>query len=176
MRWTGSSLRWRDGKQPVWGRLPWTPHLTSHTHTSPPSLLFYSLLPLSSPPSSPPSLFPSLLPPYSSSSPFLPLSPYFFSPSLFPSLPLSFPSSLPISPLPPSLSPPSLLISLPQVAGEDEGVREKAIEYVSSSLMSMRHHLFIPHPDNEKHLMALVKKVRGREGGREREGKVYSTP
>ena len=47
----------------------------------------------------------------------------------------------------------------PQVAGEDEGVREKAIEYVSTSLMSMRHILFIPHPDNEKHLVAHVKKV-----------------
>ena len=93
------------------------------------------------------------------------LSPFF---SLFPSSPPSLPPSL-SPPLPRSLSPPSLPPSLPQVAGEDEGVREKAIEYVSSSLMSMRHHLFIPHPDNEKHLMALVKKVGGREGGREGE-------
>ena len=38
-------------------------------------------------------------------------------------------------------------------------MREKAIEYVSTSLMSMRHILFIPHPDNEKHLVAHVKKV-----------------
>ena len=58
------------------------------------------------------------------------------------------------SPLVLSAPPPSL-----QVAGEDEGVREKAIEYVSTSLMSMRHILFIPHPDNEKHLVAHIKKV-----------------
>ena len=51
---------------------------------------------------------------------------------------------------------------VPQVAEEDEGVREKAIEYVSTSLMSMRHILFIPlipHPDNEKRLLTDVKKV-----------------
>ena len=47
----------------------------------------------------------------------------------------------------------------PQVAGEDEGVREKAIEYVSTSLISMRHILFIPHPENEKHLLSHVKEV-----------------
>ena len=46
-----------------------------------------------------------------------------------------------------------------QVAGEDEGVREKAIEYVSTSLISMRHILFIPHPENEKHLLSHVKEV-----------------
>ena len=50
-------------------------------------------------------------------------------------------------------------ISVNQVGGEDEGVREQAIEYVSSSLMSMRHILFIPHPENEKHLVGHVKKV-----------------
>ena len=133
-------------------------HFTSHTHLS--SLPFFLLSPFFSLfPSSPPSLFSSLLPPYSSSSPFLPLSP-----SLTPYLPPpSLAPYLPPPSLPPSLSP-SLPPSLPQVAGEDEGVREKAIEYVSSSLMSMRHHLFIPHPDNEKHLMGLVKKVGGREG------------
>ena len=38
-------------------------------------------------------------------------------------------------------------------------MREKAIEYVSTSLMSMRHILFIPHPENEKHIVAHVKKV-----------------
>ena len=133
-----------------------------HTHTSPPSLLFYSLLPLSF--LLPLPLFPSLplfFPPY------LPIPPPLLSFLFLPlSLPISPPPSLPISPLPPSL-PPSLSPSLPQVAGEDEGVREKAIEYVSSSLLSMRHHLFIAHPDNEKHLMGLVKKVGGREGGRE---------
>ena len=32
----------------------------------------------------------------------------------------------------------------PQVAGEDEGVQEKAIEYVTTSLIRMRHILFIP--------------------------------
>ena len=47
----------------------------------------------------------------------------------------------------------------PQVAGEDEGVREEAIEYVSTSLISMRHILFIPHPENEKHLLSHVKEV-----------------
>ena len=46
-----------------------------------------------------------------------------------------------------------------QVGGEDEGVREQAIDYVSSSLMSMRHILFIPHPENEKQLVRHVKKV-----------------
>ena len=122
------------------------------THTSPPSLFFYSLLPLSF-----------LLPlPLSPSLPlFLPPSSLFLlsSPSSFSLLLLFLPLSLPpslffFSFLPPYL--PLLPPSLPQVAGEDEGVREKAIEYVSSSLLSMRHHLFIPHPDNEKHLMALV--------------------
>ena len=170
MQWMGSSLRWRDGKQPVWGRLPWTPHLT-HTPLLPPCFFTHSSLPpfFSLLPSSPPSL----LPPS-----FLPIPPPLLSflflltsslpPSLPPSLFLFLPPSLSLPPPPP---PPPL----PQVAGEDEGVREKAIEYVSSSLMSMRHHLFIPHPDNEKHLMGLVKKVGVGEGGREREGKVYST-
>ena len=46
------------------------------------------------------------------------------------------------------------------MSGEDEGVREKAIEYVSTALMSMRHILFIPHPENEKHLVTHIKKVR----------------
>ena len=45
------------------------------------------------------------------------------------------------------------------MGGEDERVREKAIEYVSSSLMSMRHILFIPHPQHERHLVIHVKKV-----------------
>ena len=53
----------------------------------------------------------------------------------------------------------NVMYVVPQVAGEDEGVREKAIEYVSTSLMSMRHILFIPHPDNEKRLLTHVKKV-----------------
>ena len=48
-------------------------------------------------------------------------------------------------------------VSLP--SGEDETVREKAIEYVSTSLMSMRHKLFLTNPDNEKHLLTLIKKV-----------------
>lgn len=46
-----------------------------------------------------------------------------------------------------------------QLCGEDDGVREKAIDYVSTSLMSMRHKLFIPHPENEKFLLELIKKV-----------------
>ena len=55
----------------------------------------------------------------------------------------------------------SLGVNVPlcQVGGEDERVREKAIEYVSSSLMSMRHILFIPHPQHERHLVIHVKKV-----------------
>ena len=55
---------------------------------------------------------------------------------------------------PPPPPPPPL-----QVAGEDEGVSEKAIEYVSTSLISMRHILFIPHPEIEKHLLSHVKEV-----------------
>ncbi len=46
-----------------------------------------------------------------------------------------------------------------QLMGEDEGVREKAIEYVCTSLPSMRHKLFIPHPENEKFLLGQIKKV-----------------
>ena len=47
-----------------------------------------------------------------------------------------------------------------QVSGEDEAVREKALEYVCGPLMSLRHKLFLPHPDNEKALLQLIKKVR----------------
>ena len=43
--------------------------------------------------------------------------------------------------------------------GEDEGVREKAMDYLSSSLMSMRHKLFLTNQDNEKFLMEQVRKV-----------------
>lgn len=46
-----------------------------------------------------------------------------------------------------------------QIAGEEEGVRGKAIEYVSSSLMNMRHKLFLPHVENEKYLLQQIKKV-----------------
>ena len=46
-----------------------------------------------------------------------------------------------------------------QIMGEDETVRDKAIEYVSVSLMDMRHKLFIQCEDNEKFLVELVKKV-----------------
>ena len=46
-----------------------------------------------------------------------------------------------------------------QVCAGDEAVREKAIEYISTSLMSMRHKLFISHPENEKCLLELIKKV-----------------
>lgn len=46
-----------------------------------------------------------------------------------------------------------------QILGEDETIREKAIEYVSVSLMDMRHVLFIPKEDNEKCLLDLIKKV-----------------
>lgn len=46
-----------------------------------------------------------------------------------------------------------------QICGEDEAIREKGIEYVSSSLVQMRHKLFIPHPENEKFLVDLIKKV-----------------
>ena len=46
-----------------------------------------------------------------------------------------------------------------QICGEDEAIREKGIEYVSTSLVQMRHKLFIPHPENEKFLVEMVKKV-----------------
>ena len=46
-----------------------------------------------------------------------------------------------------------------QITGDDEGVREKGMEYVSTSLMSMRHRLFIPHQENEKFLLEQIKKV-----------------
>ena len=46
-----------------------------------------------------------------------------------------------------------------QIQGEDESVREKGIEYVCSSLPSMRHKLFIPHPENEKFLLERIQKV-----------------
>ena len=46
-----------------------------------------------------------------------------------------------------------------QIMGEDETVRDKAIEYVSVSLMDMRHKLFIQCEENEKFLVDLVKKV-----------------
>ncbi len=46
-----------------------------------------------------------------------------------------------------------------QIMGDDEGVREKGIDYVCISLPSMRHKLFIPHPDNEKFLLGLIQKV-----------------
>ena len=46
-----------------------------------------------------------------------------------------------------------------QICGEDEVIREKALEYVSTSLVQMRHKLFIPHPENEKFLVEMIKKV-----------------
>uniref|UniRef100_A0A1X7SWQ5 Apoptosis inhibitor 5 n=1 Tax=Amphimedon queenslandica TaxID=400682 RepID=A0A1X7SWQ5_AMPQE len=57
---------------------------------------------------------------------------------------------------------PSALIGIfDQILGEDETLREKAIEYVSVPLMDMRHVLFIPKEENEKCLLELVKKVLG---------------
>ena len=47
-----------------------------------------------------------------------------------------------------------------QICGDDESIREKGIEYVSTSLVQMRHKLFIPHPENEKFLVTMIKKVR----------------
>lgn len=47
-----------------------------------------------------------------------------------------------------------------QICGEDEAIREKGIEYVSTSLVQMRHKLFIPHPENEKFLVEMIKKVK----------------
>ena len=44
--------------------------------------------------------------------------------------------------------------------GDDDSVREKAMDYVSVSLMDMRHKLFIPHEENEKFLVELIRKVR----------------
>ena len=46
-----------------------------------------------------------------------------------------------------------------QICGEDEAIREKGIDYVSTSLVQMRHKLFIPHPENEKFLIEMIKKV-----------------
>lgn len=46
-----------------------------------------------------------------------------------------------------------------QIMGGDETVREKAIVYVSVSLMDMRHKLFIPNEDNERFLVECIKKV-----------------
>ena len=46
-----------------------------------------------------------------------------------------------------------------QICGEDEAIREKGMEYVSTSLVQMRHKLFIPHPENEKFLVEMIKKV-----------------
>ena len=43
--------------------------------------------------------------------------------------------------------------------GGSDAVREKGIEYVSVSLMDMRHKLFIPSVENEQFLVELVKKV-----------------
>lgn len=43
--------------------------------------------------------------------------------------------------------------------GEDEAVREKGIEYVSTSLLSMRHKIFLTNPDNEKFLVEQIKRV-----------------
>lgn len=52
-----------------------------------------------------------------------------------------------------------------QIVTEDEGgremnIREKGIEYISTSLMSMRHKLFLNNPENEKFLLEQIKKVR----------------
>ena len=44
--------------------------------------------------------------------------------------------------------------------GDDDSVREKAMDYVSVSLIDMRHKLFIPHEENEKFLVELIRKVR----------------
>ena len=46
-----------------------------------------------------------------------------------------------------------------QICGEDESIREKGLEYISTSLVQMRHKLFIPHPENEKFLVEMIKKV-----------------
>jgi len=51
-----------------------------------------------------------------------------------------------------------------QIMTEEDGVREvsireKGIEYVSKSLMSMRHKLFLTNPENEKFLLEQIKKV-----------------
>lgn len=46
-----------------------------------------------------------------------------------------------------------------QIMGGSDGVREKGIEYVSVSLMDMRHKLLIPSVENEQFLVELIKKV-----------------
>ena len=57
-----------------------------------------------------------------------------------------------------------------QIVTEDEGgrevnIREKGIEYISTSLMSMRHKLFLNNQENEMFLLEQIKKVRKEEEG-----------
>ena len=54
----------------------------------------------------------------------------------------------------------SLVGIFDQIMGDDDSVREKAMDYVNVSLMDMRHKLFIPHEENEKFLVELIRKVR----------------
>ena len=46
-----------------------------------------------------------------------------------------------------------------QIMGGDEAVREKGIDYLRTSLMDMRHKLFIPSKENEVFLVEQIKKV-----------------
>lgn len=46
-----------------------------------------------------------------------------------------------------------------QIMGEDEAIRQKGMEYVCGTLMSMKHKLFDSRLENEECLLLLIKKV-----------------
>ena len=48
-----------------------------------------------------------------------------------------------------------------QIMGEDEAIRQKGMEYVCGTLMTMKHKLFHSHLENEECLLLLIKKVAG---------------
>lgn len=45
-----------------------------------------------------------------------------------------------------------------QILGEDETIRQKGIKYIDEQLITMKPKLF-KHPENEKTLLELIKKV-----------------
>ena len=49
-----------------------------------------------------------------------------------------------------------------QIIGEDETIRQKGLEYICGTLMTMKHQLFDLHPENEEILLILIKKVLSR--------------
>ena len=46
-----------------------------------------------------------------------------------------------------------------QIMGEDETIRQKGLEYVCATLMTMKNKLFDSHSENEEVLFNLIKKV-----------------